>query len=334
MNSAEPDHSGFRTPDSELPWIHVACGALRDEQGRVLLVERPEGKIAALKWEFPGGKIEADETPREALDRELHEEIGIHVREARPLTLFTHTYRERKVTLHTFLVTAWDGEVQGRERQRFEWLPPWSTQGLDVLPTVGPILSALCLPEYYVFTPPQGKPDELIRFMRSFPRRTLVRLRQPQLDRAAYEKVARKLIFETRPLGLRMVLDRGEAMVRQLGAAGVHFSQADLMGLSPGDLPAVPVNQVLRLASCHDFASLQKAEQMGLDAVVIGHVRQTPTHAGIEPLGWPQFTELAASTRLPAYAIGGLGPSDKPEAFAAYAQGLAGISAYWSRSRF
>jgi 8-oxo-dGTP diphosphatase len=316
------------------PHIHVACGALRDAQGRVLIVERPEGKIAALKWEFPGGKIEADETPREALDRELYEEIGIRVREARPLTLFTHTYRERKVTLHTFLVTAWDGVVHGREQQRFEWRPPGSTHGLDVLPTVGPILNALCLPELYVFTPSQAPADLLIRCMRGFPRETLVRLRQPQLDRAAYEQLARHLIAESQPLGLRIVLDRGEAMARQLGAAGVHFPQAVLMSLSQGDLPQPPLNDLIRLASCHDPASLQKAEALDLDAAVVGHVRQTPTHAGAAALGWPRFTQLAASTRLPVYAIGGLGPADKTAAFAAYAQGVAGISAYWSRSGF
>ncbi len=312
-----------------IPHIHVACGALRDAQGRVLIVERPEGKIAAFKWEFPGGKIEAGETPREALDRELHEEIGIRVRDARPLTLFTHTYRERKVTLHTFLVTAWDDEVQGREQQCFEWILPSEDHALDMLPTVEPILRALRLPEDYVFTPPGAKLEGLIRCLGTFPRQTLLRLRQPQLDRKAYENLARRLMAAARPWGVRLVLDRGEAMARFLGAAGVHFPQPELMNLNPGDLP--PLNNVLRLASCHGLASLQKAEEMRLDAVVVGHVKATPTHAGAEPLGWAGFTELAAATHLPAYAIGGLGPGDKAEAFAHYAQGVSGISAYWSR---
>lgn len=313
------------------PHIHVACGALRDAQGRVLIVERPAGKIAALKWEFPGGKIEAGETPRAALDRELHEEIGIVVRKARPLILFTHEYAERKVTLHTFLVTGWDGEVHGREAQRLAWQVPGAPHGLAVLPTVGPILRALELPEDYVFTPPDVDIERLIHGLAAFPRRTLLRLRQPGLDRRRYEAAARRLIEAARPWGLRVVLDRGEAMARQLGAAGVHFPQAELLQIEPRQLPNA--RNVLRLASCHDLASLRQAERLGLDAVVIGSVNTTPSHPGAESLQWPGFMQLATQAKLPAYAIGGVGPADKPQAFSHYAQGVCGISAYWSRSR-
>lgn len=313
------------------PHIHVACGALRDAQGRVLIVERPLGKIAALKWEFPGGKIEAGETPRAALERELHEEIGITVREARPLILFTHEYLERKVTLHTFLVTGWEGEAHGREAQRLSWENPHAPRPLDVLPTVAPILRALCLAQDYVFTPSDADLETLIRGLGAFPRQTLLRLRRPHLDQGAYAQKARRLIEAARPWGLRVVLDRGEAMARQLGAAGVHFPQAQLMELTPDDLPRA--YNVLRLASCHDPASLQQAEHLGLDAVVIGNVHATPTHPDAASLGWDGFSALASGCALPAYAIGGLGPADKPRAFAHYAQGVAGIRAYWSRSR-
>lgn len=67
------------------PTIPVAAGCLINERGEVLIAQRPVGKIAAGKWEFPGGKIEAGETPREALERELREELGVHVTGARPL---------------------------------------------------------------------------------------------------------------------------------------------------------------------------------------------------------------------------------------------------------
>ncbi|MCC2658560.1 MAG: Nudix family hydrolase [Panacagrimonas sp.] len=316
---------------SEKPHIHVACGALRDAQGRVLLVERPLGKIAALKWEFPGGKIEAGESPRSALDRELHEEIGITVRDARPLTLFTHEYLERKVTLHTFLVTGWDGEVLAREAQRFNWDPPHRHDGLDVLPTVAPILRALELPPDYAFTRPDADEASIVRGLGRLARGTLLRLRLPRLSQREYAGVARRVITAARPWGLRMVLDRGEPMARDLGAAGVHFRQAELLALEPSNLPWVIVDNVLRIGSCHDIASLAKAESLGLHAAVVGPVNNTATHPDASVLGWEGFQALAASTRLPVYAIGGLGPQQMPEAFAHYAQGVCGISAYWSR---
>lgn len=311
------------------PHIHVACGALRDAQGRVLLVERPPGKIAALKWEFPGGKIEPGETPRAALDRELDEEINIRVTDARPLTLFTHEYAERKVTLHTFLVTGWEGELHGRESQRLRWEFPHARHGLDVLPTVFPILWALQLPEDYVFTPPDATQASILRDLGRLQRGALLRLRLPRLGRADYADLAQRIIAAARPWGLRVVLDRGEAMARQLGAAGVHFPQATLMSLQPNDL--APVYNVMRFASCHDLASLQHAQRMSLDAVVVGPVCRTDSHPGQPPIGWAEFEALVASTPLPVYAIGGLSADDKPQAFAHYAQGIAGISAYWRR---
>ena len=92
-----------------------------------------------------------------------------------------------------------------------------------------------------------------------------------------------------------------------------------------------PVDNVLRVASVHDQTTLRKAELLNLDAAVAGPVLATATHPGQAPMGWPAFQELAASTPMPVYAIGGLSPAEKPDAFAHYAQGVCGISAYWRR---
>lgn len=314
------------------PHIHVACGALRDVSGRVLLVERPAGKIAALKWEFPGGKIEPGESPRDALVRELQEEIGIEVREARPLILFTHEYEERVVTLHTWLITVWSNEPEPREAQRFSWQRPEATHGLDVLPTVDPILRALRLPEHYVFTPPGADLDFILANLAQLPARALLRLRLPEVGDVAYEAMAGALSESTANAGLRLVIDRGEAMARRVRAAGVHFTQAQLMAVPTG-APLAP-STLWRFASCHDAESLRHASALGLEGVVIGSVKTTPTHPGGAILGWDGFAALTQHSNLPAYAIGGLDATDREHAFARYAQGIAGISAYWSRSGF
>ena len=306
---------------------------LQDAAGQVLIAQRPAGKIAAGKWEFPGGKIEAGESARDALTRELHEELGVDLREARPLRRFTHAYSDRVVTLATWLVTRWDGELHGRESQRFEWHRPDAAITLDLLPTVAPILRALQLSEDYIFTPPDLAPDQLLLELTHLARGTLLRLRRPGLAHAAYQDLARRLIDAAQPRALRVVLDRGEPMARWLGAAGVHFTQTALMQLEPEDVPRLPNGELLRIASCHDHTSLQHAARLGLDAVVIGNVQATSTHPERASLGWSGFAALMEQNALPAYAIGGLGPADKPVAFAQYAQGVAGISAYWSRSR-
>lgn len=310
------------------PHIHVACGVLRDARGDVLIVQRPQGKIAAGKWEFPGGKIEIGETPESALRRELEEEIGIRTRVARPLLHFIQDYRERVVTLETWLVDAWEGEVQACEGQALAWRRIDDTADLDLLPTVNPILAALALPEDYVFTPPDADRAFILAGLAALPHRALLRLRRPDLDDTAYGALAGRLVEPARALGLRLILDRDAAMVRRLGAAGLHLPQRQLQRGTGVTLQG----GLLRLASCHDGASISAARTIGVDAIVLGSVAPTPTHADGAVLGWSAFAELAALAGRPVYAIGGVGTQDKPRAFAHRAQGVAGIRAYWSRS--
>jgi 8-oxo-dGTP diphosphatase len=94
----------------------------------VLIAQRPPGKWQAGRWEFPGGKIEAEESAGDALLRELREELGITVRAARPIGEFPHDYGDRKVRIALWLVTAYDGTPAGLDGQALRWV------GLDALP--------------------------------------------------------------------------------------------------------------------------------------------------------------------------------------------------------
>ncbi len=310
-----------------MPHIHVACGVLQNSSGKVLIAQRPPGKIAAGKWEFPGGKIESGESPREALDRELHEELGVSPKTARPLIRYTHAYSDRVVTLETWLVNSWQGDLEGREKQQFAWFDPRAPLNIDVLPTVSPSLGALRLPLAYVFTAPRASPAEIIAGLNLLPRGALLRIRLPSLSDEAYEHVVLEVLPEARKIGLSLIVDRGEDMAARIGADGVHFDQNTLMGTAPADQ-----NDLLRLASCHDSDSLAHAKQIKFDAAVLGNVRPTASHPERSAMGWNRFSELAGKANLPVYAIGGLGPEDQDEAFAHNAQGVAGISAYWSKS--
>lgn len=310
-----------------IPIIAVVCGVLRRADGAVLIAQRPAGKIAPGKWEFPGGKIEPGESPWQALARELHEELGIDPDTARPLIRFVHAYTDRVVHLDTWLVTAWRGAPQGREAQRFEWCAPSRAAHLDLLPTVAPILHALQLPEDYVFTAPDADERHIREGLPQLPTGALLRLRLPRLDDAAYRRLARSIRPDADTAGLRLVLDRTAQEALALGASGWHASHSTLLAGGSAPMPGL-----LRLASCHDARSLAAAQAQGFDAAVLGPVQATPTHPGATALGWNGFEALAPGTPLPVYAIGGLGSADKDAAFARRAQGVAGISAYWRHS--
>ena len=301
------------------PVLAVACGVLV-RGGRVLLAQRPVGKVAAGAWEFPGGKIEPGETTRQALERELHEELGVEVRGARPLIRFRHEYTNRTVLLDTWLIDGFDGEPHGREEQALAWVTPEELAAHpQVLPTVLPIAGALRLPVDYVFTPADA--DEAFLLER-LPAGALLRLRRPGLDDAAYAVLARRLAPACEAQGLRLVLDRDPALSAELGA-GWHATALVLAMLE--SLPA----GLQCHASCHTPEELARAAQLGFDSAVLGPVAATATHPGVSPLGWERFAEWIAPLQLPVYALGGVGPAQRDEAFAAYAQGVAGIRAYW-----
>ncbi|MDZ7279484.1 8-oxo-dGTP diphosphatase MutT [Pantoea eucrina] len=102
--------------------LQVAVGIIRNAHQHIFLAQRSANSYMANKWEFPGGKIEDNETPEQALKRELMEETGIEVTRAQALGEADHSYDDLRVTLHFFLVEGWQGEPYGREGQPQRWV--------------------------------------------------------------------------------------------------------------------------------------------------------------------------------------------------------------------
>ena len=119
--------------------VDVAVGVLIDADGRFLLTSRPEGKVYAGWWEFPGGKLEAGESVEAALTRELHEELGIEIGASTAWRVEEIDYPHARVRLHFRKVLAWRGDFEMREGQRMAWqtLP---VEVRPVLPGTVPVL--------------------------------------------------------------------------------------------------------------------------------------------------------------------------------------------------
>ena len=123
--------------------IFVVAGALYDEQGRVLITQRPPGKPLAGRWEFPGGKLHDSEAPYAGLVRELREELGVEVHSAEPLMRYDVEHPGRTVTLDMWLVTSWTGTVRGLDGQAWKWVEPALLEREDILEADQPIVAAL-----------------------------------------------------------------------------------------------------------------------------------------------------------------------------------------------
>jgi 8-oxo-dGTP diphosphatase len=128
-----------------LPIILVAAVALIDVDNRVLIAQRPEGKSMAGLWEFPGGKVEAGETPEVALIRELEEELSIQVKEAclAPFTFASHAYETFHLLMPLYLCRRWEGLVIPREGQTTKWVRAKALRDYPMPPADEPLTAML-----------------------------------------------------------------------------------------------------------------------------------------------------------------------------------------------
>lgn len=125
--------------------VLVVAVALVDPDGRVLLARRPEGKSLAGLWEFPGGKVEAGESPEAALMRELQEELGIETWSSclAPLSFVSHAYPEFHLLMPLYICRKWAGQPHAREHAELRWVRSRDMGGYPMPPADLPLLPVL-----------------------------------------------------------------------------------------------------------------------------------------------------------------------------------------------
>lgn len=296
-------------------------------QTEFLLGQRGPGTFYPGYWEFPGGKVEAGETPRAAIVRELHEELGIEVEEATPWIVREHVYEHAHVRLHFFRVTRWHGELRDHVHSALVWQQPAAPAAEPMLPANGPLFAALKLPPLYGITHAWqiGTQAQLAALDAALARGLrLVQLRESSLPEMQRESFAAAAVARCQRHGARVLVNGDAQLARAIGADGLHLPARQLMALS--QRPPFP----LVGASCHERSELEQAARLGLDFAVLGPLRPTATHPGDAGIGWESFARLVEGLPLPVYAIGGLSPGDMPDALNAGAQGIAAIRAAWS----
>ena len=282
-------------------------------------------------WEFPGGKLEPDESVFDALVREFDEELGVHITAAHPWAQRVVIYPHATVRLHFWRSFGrdeeWRGEPSSREGQAFRWeaidrltTEPWLQGAL-------PVKRWMQLPEVYAIS--HAASIGVDAFLARLDHRLkggaikLLQLREPELDAVSFASLFDEVRARCSAHRVRLLVNSSHARVLWSRADGVHMTARDLMRLDAR--PDVD----WCIASCHDADELARASALGLDAAVLGPVAPTASHPGVEALGWQGFERIAQKTAIPVYAIGGMTRDDLARAIAAGAHGVAMIRASW-----
>jgi 8-oxo-dGTP diphosphatase len=304
--------------------LHVAVGVVRDSlTGNILITRRLPGTHLGGVWEFPGGKLEAGETVLQALGRELQEEVGIQVGQARPLIKISHDYGDIQVLLDVWDVQNYSGVVAACEGQQMIWAAAEQLVEYAFPEANLPIIKAVQLPEYYPILE-GGNAAEVLGNCRRILKRglKLLQIRLKSLPAEQVDAVLSQVLQICREQQVAVLLNSDLPRQKEK-LNGLHLSSRGLL------TTAVRPEGCQRLAaSCHNLAELQRAEQLGVDFAVLAPVRKTATHPDAAPLGWKAVESMLLQVNIPVYVMGGLFVEDCAVAQQFGAQGIAGISAF------
>jgi 8-oxo-dGTP diphosphatase len=307
--------------------VNVAAAVLMREDGKVLLASRPEGKGWAGWWEFPGGKIESNETPLQALVREIEEEIGVQVIEAYPWLTRTFDYPEKTVKLHFFIVRAWKDLPVGREGQVLSWQNPQMVTVSPTLPANTPVLDALKLPEVYAITN-LHELGEVVFFERLVAQLKaglrLIQIREKELSEIQLADFTSRVMKLAAAYQAKVLVNASVEQVKVMQVDGVHLTSQRLM-----ELTEKPQSMIVG-ASCHGLAELMQAAKLELDFVVLSPVMRSKTHPETAGMGWSSFASLIRDYPLPVYALGGMRFGYLKQAWTHGAHGIAMMRDVWN----
>lgn len=314
--------------------VNVAAGILIKPNGKLLLTQRPQGKPWAGWWEFPGGKIEAGETPQQALQRELNEEIGITVTQASPWVNYKHNYDKALVNLYFFKVTEWRDKARGLENQQLAWIDPNKPTPIDpVLPATLPPLRWIKLQQRYLITSINAYnklPVYLHQLQNALEQGIqMVQFREPvwaanKTDQQDLFKAFKAVLALCRRHKAICLVNSVHPESWWQMADGVHLRANDATALAASGYTN-PLGTNYVGISAHNEAELLTAQKINADFAVVGHVLNTPSHPNEPAMGWDQFAALSRQANMPVFAIGGQSEATLRHALESGAQGIAAI---------
>ena len=311
--------------------VHVAVAVIKNRHGQILIAKRSENSHQGGLWEFPGGKVENDETVLEALKRELFEELGITLMQASPLIRIPHDYGDKSVLLDVWYVDEFTGKAFGKEMQEICWIN-FSEFSLYDFPAANvPIITAIQLPDKYMITGEFKTEEELLLRIQSGLNKNikLIQFRANDLPADVYFNYAEKIYALCEKENARLLLNTSVENYKKYNAYnfshGLHLNSKKLKLFSSEEMD----EEVLVSASTHNTEELMLSEKKNVDFILLSPVSKTNSHPNSAPLGWKKFKHLTEQSTIPVYALGGMNKNDIETARINGAQGVAAIGEFW-----
>jgi 8-oxo-dGTP diphosphatase len=325
--------------------VHVAVAVIVNTNNEVCISLRHKKTHQGGLWEFPGGKVEHGESVKQALLREIREELNLEIKQSRPLITINHNYHDKAVCLHVCKVILYQGEATGLEGQQVKWLPVAQLSADDFPAANLPIIKALQLPDKYLITGRFTDSDDFFYKLENALNSgiKLVQLRLKETSREGVSEV-QFLLEQSAELckqaGVNLMLNLSADNLQgvdlsKIEFAGFHADSKTLNALSQRPLEifkALPRGGLFS-ASCHNMEELLLAVELNADFVVLSPVQKTASHPDMPAMGWRQFSNLIENICVPVYALGGVSENDLEAAWQHGAQGIAAISALWKTAK-
>jgi len=307
--------------------IHVAVGVIRDRNGQYLISKRSENLHQGGLWEFPGGKVETNETNYQALCRELHEELDINVLHAEPLIKITHSYPDKQVLLDVWLIDSFNGSVVSLQQQPIKWVSNNELSNYSFPEANKAILTCLTLPSYYAITGSSETKDDYLNHLTKCldSNIKLVQLRCKKSTKEQLLDIAKASTRLCKQYGAKLIVNSSIDILGECDADGIHLNSERLMSYESRPISA----DKLLVASVHNQNELSRAIDLNVDFVVVSPVLETKSHPDATILDWNGLDALVSQSNIPIFALGGMKKSLLKKAKQYGAVGIAGISEFW-----
>ncbi len=301
--------------------IQVVVGVLyAKNSSQILVSKRQQGKFMAGYWELPGGKIKDGESEKDCLTRELNEELGIEVVDARLFHKMSHDYENKTINLSIYTVEKYTGRALGAEGQNTQWCNLDDLNQYKLLPTMRIILNRICLPQYYWITPDESDTDLLLEKCECHLKTgtKIIQLRSKKAIASYHIEIIYQLC---QSYDSKFILNVPNKTYME-SCDGWHLTSNELMSIN---YRPCSQNKLLG-ASVHSIKEINQAEKILADYINLAPIMKTPSHPNAKTLGWEMAAHFVNKSNLPVYLLGGMTKDSLYKALQINAQGVAGIS--------